>query len=243
MCKMSFSIIVPAYNEERRLPFFLPDLMDFAKQTRECKEVIFVNDGSTDKTLEYIEQYTKDEKKVKIITYEKNNGKGWAVKQGVDKAEGDMILFIDADGSIHPNQIPLMLEKLKTTDIVVGDRSARESKIEQPFVRRSVGKIFNVYVALLFQSRQLDNLCGFKGFQKNIAKDLFSNLQSHNWIFDVEIFYKAKQRRYKIYRLPIFWKHKEETKLKPYDPIKMLFQLLLLRYKLLIKDSYSEKSK
>lgn len=235
---MVSSLIIPMYNEENRLPKFLSGLDKFL-QEREM-EILLVNDGSSDNTLECMNKYAEGKKNVKIITYEKNSGKGSAIQKGVHNATGDPILFIDADGSISPDQIPKMLEKLKDFDMVVGDRSSTDSKIDQPLLRTMIGKIFNIYARILFQSNIKDNLCGFKGFKKGVAKDLFQDLEAKRWLFDVEIFYKAKKREYNLYRLPLTWEHKEESKIKPLDPIKMLFELLVLRYKLLKKEQVNQ---
>jgi dolichyl-phosphate beta-glucosyltransferase len=229
---MDISIIVPAYNEEKRITPFLKDLMEFSKNLKDY-EIIFVSDGSTDNTVEVIKKHVTPNKNVRIIGYPKNTGKGYAVKQGIKTATGNKILFIDADGSIHPDQIPYMLEKLNYYDVVVGDRASKNSIIDRPTKRHIVGTIFNTISRLLFQIRVKDTLCGFKGFKKEVAKSLFKDLKSYGWIFDVELFYKIKKNKYSLYKLPLRWTHKEESKFKLFDPLKMLFDLFKLRLKLI----------
>lgn len=228
---MKLSIIVPAYNEEKRIVPFIASLLEFSKGLRDY-EIIFVNDGSRDNTLGVIRSFTKGNKNVKIISYVHNKGKAGALKEGVKLASGDKILFIDADGSIPPHEIKNMVAKLDDYDVVVGDRHSKKSKIDQSVLRLFTGNCFNAYVNLLFRLNVPDNLCGFKGFRKKIAKKLFGELISKRWIFDVELFYRIKRHGYSIYFLPVRWINKKGSKIGIFDPLKMALQLLDLRKKL-----------
>ncbi len=233
--EMKASIVIPAYNEEKRITPFLLSLLDFTMRMKES-EVIIVNDGSTDKTLEIIHTIAKENSLIKIISYEHNQGKGWAVKQGIEAAQGEKIVFMDADGSIPPSEIPKILEKLDQYDVVVGDRTSPYSHVTQSTIRRLIGIMFNSYVRILFQEDIPDHLCGFKGFQKQIAKDLFRELKTQGWIFDVELFCLIKKKKYSLFMLPISWGYKKDSKLNCVDPIKMALQLLFLRWKLLWEE-------
>jgi dolichyl-phosphate beta-glucosyltransferase len=224
------SIVVPAYNENKRINEFLTELVSFAK--RGNYEIIIVDDGSSDNTIEIVKKITKNFKRTKIISYKPNKGKGYAVKKGLMSAQGDYIIFIDADGSISPSEIPKMTKMLKKYDVVVGDRSSELSKITQPLVRKFLGIIFNNYINLVFRVNVKDFLCGFKGFRREVARSLFNDLISNRWIFDVEIFYKLRKRNYSLYKMPIKWVHKPDTKIKRLDPIKMFFEALLLRLRI-----------
>jgi dolichyl-phosphate beta-glucosyltransferase len=227
------SIIVPAYNEERRIKSFLESLIEFSRLELKNYEIIVVNDGSKDKTLNIIKKIANGTRNLRLISYEPNQGKGYAVKNAIFMSKGKNVLFIDADGAIKPNQIPNMIQKLKEYDIVVGDRGHKASQVKQAKTRKLTGIIFNFYVSILFNSKVKDNLCGFKGFRREAALELFSNLIDKRWLFDVEIFYKIKKaRKYNVYNLPIDWEHKTGSKISILDPIKMLFQLIKLRIKL-----------
>jgi glycosyltransferase involved in cell wall biosynthesis len=221
------SIIIPAYNEERRMKPFLKDLRDVLR-TMKNYELIFVNDGSTDKTKKMAESFLSG-LNLKIITYSKNRGKGYALMRGVSEAKGDIILFIDADGSIPPKEIPRLINATRKHSIAVGSRTHPNSKIKQPLVRMILGKIFNKYIELVFGMGIDDTLIGFKAFRKAIAKDLFLDLKSHRWLFDIEILYKAKKKGYEVRRIPIIWSHKDSSKIKFADPIKMALEALYLR--------------
>lgn len=227
------SIIVPAYNEERRIGRFLEELLKFAKAQLDNYEIIIVDDGSVDNTLNVVKNIVKKDRSVRIVSYKPNKGKGFAVKKGVSESRGEFILFIDSDGSISPQQILKMLKELETYDIVVGDRGHKESVVRQAKSRKIIGVIFNFYVSILFNSRVRDNLCGFKGFRRKVALELFKNLVDKKWLFDVELFYKTKKRGYSLLNIPIKWEHKTGSKISLFDPFKMLFQLIDLRIKLI----------
>ncbi|MGD9276212.1 MAG: glycosyltransferase family 2 protein [Candidatus Pacearchaeota archaeon] len=233
---MKLSIIVPAYNEEKRIEKFAKDLIEFANEKLEDYEIIFVDDGSQDKTLKKLEDIRKISsiaEKIRIITYQKNRGKGYAVRKGVLEAGGDNILFIDADGSISPKEIPRMTKRLERFDIVIGNRSSKDSKIEQPPLRVLTGTIFSILANVVFPIGIKDTVCGFKGFKKNVAKDLFKDLKSTGWVFDVELLYKAKKKKNSIYKLPLAWEHKEGTRMKLHTPILMIAELVRLKRKMI----------
>jgi len=225
--KIQLSVIIPLYNEAKRAPSFLDQLLLYNNKKW---EFIFVDDGSRDATLKLIKSCSFFNRV--IITYEKNRGKGYAVKKGIEKAKGNFIIFIDADGSIHPSQIKKMLVYLKKYEFVSGSRALQESQIVLPFFRLFVGKVFNNYVKLLYNIPIDDNLCGFKGFKKEAAKKLFSNLISERWIFDVELFYKLKKGKYSMFIMPIKWSHRGNSKMKLLDMLKISMELIFLRIKL-----------
>ncbi|HEV8289732.1 MAG TPA: dolichyl-phosphate beta-glucosyltransferase [Candidatus Norongarragalinales archaeon] len=226
------SIIIPAYNEEKRIPLFLPGLLQEAKKLP-AHEVIIVNDGSKDNTAGVVKQLIKGRKDARLLSLEKNQGKGGALQTSVFSAKGKYVLFIDADGSISPNEIPRMLQKLQEGyDVVVGDRSHPESHVDQSKLRHLTGVTFNIYTRTLFDTGMGDHLCGFKGFRREVARDLFKDLKNKRWVFDVELFYKIRKRAYSLYRLPIHWKHVGDSKISITDPAKMAWQLIGLRREL-----------
>jgi dolichyl-phosphate beta-glucosyltransferase len=228
-----YSVVVPLYNEEKRLKDFVPYLIEYLgkKYGREF-ELLLVDDGSSDNTVSLLKSFSNRGSNIKILDYKPNHGKGYAVKYGIMRSTGEYIVFIDADGSIPPEEIPTMFNKLKMYDVVVGDRSSEESKVEQPPSRKAVGIIFNLYVNMLFFTGVTDHLCGFKGFKRKYAIDLFKDLKSSRWVFDVELFYMIRKRKYSLYCLPIKWVHKGESKMKFTDPFKMFIELLTLRFKI-----------
>ncbi|MBI2647141.1 glycosyltransferase [Candidatus Woesearchaeota archaeon] len=230
---MKLSIIVPFYNEELRMNAFLDELLNYDNSDY---EFIFVNDGSKDQTLNILKKYKFRNKK--IITYKKNSGKGYAVRVGVLSAKGKYIIFIDADGSIHPSQIEYMLKYLKKYDVVVGTRAAKKSDVKVPLFRQLSGLAFNKYANFLFDININDALCGFKGFRRKVAINLFKHLIDNRWIFDVELFYEIKRDKCSLYAMPIKWEYKDKSKMTIRDVIKISVSMLLLRLRLIkIKKS------
>jgi glycosyltransferase involved in cell wall biosynthesis len=239
----NISIIVPMYNEEERIQFFLPQLLSFSKKTFKDYEIILVNDGSKDNTLGVTKRLTKDDKSCRIISYKKNKGKGAAVRLAILAARKDKVLFIDADGSIMPKEIPKMLAKLDKYDVVVGDRMSKNSLVIADGYRKLVGSFFNTIVALLFGTKLKDNLCGFKGFKRKTGIILFKNMISKRWAFDVEIFYRIRKEGFSLYYLPINWEHKDNSKINSlFGPAKIFLELLGLRIKLFLKFKKESKN-
>lgn len=221
------SVIVPVYNEENRMSDFFRDLNEFCQSHLNKYELIAVNDGSKDNSLHVLQEMPYQN--LKIISYTPNKGKANAVKTGVNAATGSHLLFIDADGATAPSEISNMLLLLDTYDIIVGSRNLKESCANKSFTRRILSFGFNNYVSILFGMKFTDYLCGFKGFKTDIAKDLFSNLKSERWIFDVELFYRIKKDRISCKEMPIKWTHQDESNMKMFDVIKIFFQLIGLR--------------
>ncbi len=228
------SIVVPAYNEEGRMEAFLGSLIAFCSKIQDFSvEIILVNDGSKDRTYEIGKELEKNNKIFRVVNHPVNKGKGAAVQTGINDAKGDYVIFIDSDGSIDPSQIPPMLASLQKNDIVIGTRNHKDAEVDRPLIRTITTKLFNTYTNLLFRLHLSDLLCGFKGFKTEIARDLFLDLISTRWLFDVEILYKAKKRGYHTAVLPIKWQHKEKGNLNPFtDSIKLAFSILKLWFRI-----------
>jgi glycosyltransferase involved in cell wall biosynthesis len=227
---MSFSLIIPAYNEEKRIENFIKNIIDFKKRNSFIKEIVVVDDGSTDKTEYLLKKYQND---IKILKHPTNKGKGAAIKTGVFAADEENIIFMDADNSTNPNQIPKLREALKNYPVVIGSRKEKKSRIikKQPMIRIFLGKIFNLTANILFPDlRIFDTLCGFKGMRNKEGKLLFKEMISERWVFDVEMLIRARKMGYKIGIVPITWKHEGNSKMKlGMNNVKMLFDLLKLR--------------
>jgi len=224
--------VVPAYNEEARIEPFLKQLLAFKKANFFLREIIAVNDGSTDNTLKVLNSFGKS---IRIVSYKKNKGKGFAVRQGLLASRTEFVAFMDADGATPVSQIPKMANALEEADLVVGNRKTSASKVieKQPFSRRLSSAGFNLIVNLLFGLWGFDMLCGFKGMRKNLAKLLSTELISNRWVFDVEILARAKKRKARIQQIPIEWKHVPGSKMAlGLTTLKIFLNLLKLRLKL-----------
>jgi len=226
---MKYSIIIPVYNEEKRGTTFIENLIKFAKKELKDYEIIAVNDGSKDKTLELLSQLKKE---IRIISYSPNHGKGFAVKTGMLAAKGDKIAFIDGDGAFPPEELLKIFSSLDSNDVVLGTKRSKETirVTKEPLIRKITSFGFNSFVRMLFHEKIWDALCGLKGFRNSAAKYLASNLISERWIFDVELIIRAYRKKYSVKIVPVKLFSVEGSKFKITDPIKMIFQLIRLKY-------------
>ncbi len=212
------SIIIPAYNEEKRISKTIEDICSFLDREQILSEVLVVDDGSKDKTAKVAEDLSKKYSNLKIISYIKNRGKGGAVKAGVMSARGDFIVFLDADNSTPIIEIKRMIEKISQGyEVVIGSRKIQGAEIikPQPLIRRILGNGFNIFVKIILGlSDYSDTQCGFKGFQKDVAKNIFSKAKITGFAFDTELLCIAKNLNYKILEMPVSWRDEQQSTLK-----------------------------
>lgn len=235
---MKLSIVIPVYNEEKRLPKSLEKIEDWLKKQSFTWELLIVNDGSTDTTLKVCEDSATKLKNIQIISYYPNKGKGYAIKTGILKATGDIIIFSDADLSTPINQIGKLVDAIrKGADIAVGSRFDTQSQIlttTSP-VRQIMSRIFFWGTNILLFYGPKDTQCGFKGFTKEAAKKIFSKIQSNTVLFDLEIFLLAQKFGYKIAEIPVIWKHDPDSRLTYNLKKSLLVWLELFRLKVIYK--------
>lgn len=227
---MKISIIIPAYNEESRLPQTLQSILKFTSDRQEEFEIIVVDDGSKDNTSQVAKEFNE---KIVVLTLESNQGKGAAVRKGVLQATGDFIFFSDADLSTPINQFNKLFDSLLNSfDIAIGSRAVDYSsiKVHQPFYREFMGKSFNKIVQLLVLKGIKDTQCGFKGFKKIAAQNVFSKAKIDGFGFDVEILFIARKLGLKIDEISVEWYNDEQSKINPIkDSLKMLIEILKIR--------------
>lgn len=201
------SVIIPAYNEEKRLGPHLDPVFNYLKSHYPDFELILVDDGSTDATKKTISQAILKKSQSRLISYFPNRGKGYAVRQGVMASRGQRVLFMDADLSTPLSEIPRILKLLENSDIVIGSRRS-ESKIykKPPFYRQVASFIFDQIKYLIVGLRGFeDTQCGFKAFRGDIARKLFSQCKIDRFMFDVEVLYLAKKSGFSILEMPVSW--------------------------------------
>ena len=227
------SLIIPAYNEEKRIEKTLNVFYEYMKKTFEDFEIIVVDDGSKDKTFSILTEYEKSMPKLRALTYETNRGKGGAVKFGVENANGDYIFFTDADMPYPIENVEVAVKIFEKTgcDAVLGKRKQTENGAKYPWYRTLVSKCFSLMVNMVLRIHTTDTQCGFKGFKKDAAKIIFSKSTLSGWGFDVEIFFIAHKYNMKTERIEVELFHdNEDSKVNVVsDSIKIFKDLLKVR--------------
>lgn len=230
----TLSIIIPLYNEEKRLKKSLKILTNFLSDKNKNKtETIFVSDGSTDNTNDLINSFIiKNKKKynLKLIKYKKNVGKGYAIKKGIMSATHEWQLICDADMSVNVNQFQKWYKKkmIKNKNVAYfGSRNHKNSKITSTIKRRYFGLIFIYILKFLFKIDVEDTQCGFKVFNKNYSSRVFKKLKSYRFVFDVEIVLILWKNNVHIQELPLKWVHKKDSKLSLVKDMPIMFYDIL----------------
>jgi dolichyl-phosphate beta-glucosyltransferase len=227
------SLIIPAYNEEKRIGKSLEQIIRFCNAQGYPYEVLVVDDGSRDATVELIRRQFGAHGQLRVIEQPVRGGKGAAVKRGMLEGKGAYLLFSDADLSVPIELLPAFLSRLENScDIAIGSRRAPGAVIEihQPFFRELMGRVFTWLSNLVLGLRHSDATCGFKGFRRDAAKDLFSRQQLHNWSFDSEILFIARLKGYRVAEIPVSWRNDQATKVCLWkDSIASFLGLLAIR--------------
>lgn len=227
------SIVIPAYNEAApdRLPNSLKQITAFVASQPYKIEVIIVNNNSTDDTLAIAEKVAGEYDYIRVIT-ETTQGKGAAVRAGMNIATGDFLFICDADLSMPIEEVVKFLPPQNTDyDIAIASREAKGAKrIGEPEMRHIMGRVFNFIVKVLAVRGLNDTQCGFKCFKREVANDIFPYQTINGWAFDVELLFIAQKRGYNIIEVPITWYYKAQSKIKPFgDSIKMVMETLKVR--------------
>ena len=229
------SVVVPAYNEQERLPGSLPRLHAYYEAQSYDYDIILVSDGSTDETNDIVRSFAAGHRNVRLIDYAPNRGKGYAVKIGMLEAAGDLVLFCDADLATPQEETEKLLEHMRQgADVAIGSRPLRESRLEkhQPLYRELLGRAFNHAVQALAISGIQDTQCGFKMFTNGAAQSVFKRCKLDGFSFDFEALMIARDLGYRIDEVPIRWSHQEGSKVILFrDGPRMLRDLVRLRIK------------
>jgi dolichyl-phosphate beta-glucosyltransferase len=214
---MSITIVIPVYNEEKRILPTLKSILSWFSRKKIDHEVAIVDDGSTDNTLKVIEDIKNSHPEISIFKLPHNSGKGAAVRKGMLKGKGDYILFMDADSSTPIEEFEKFLPAIKNhKDIIIGTRKMQGADIieYQPFFREFLGKGFTWLSKITTRANISDFTCGFKCFSRKATKDIFSKAIIDNWSFDAEIVFLAGKFGYKITEVPVRWKNNTATKVR-----------------------------
>ena len=224
------SVIIPAHNEETRLPDTLEQVFRFLEKQSFISEVIVVENGSTDKTFEVAQQFSSRHDNFRVIQSER--GKGAAVKQGMLTAQGEYCFMCDADLSMPVEEIVKFIPPaISNFDIAIASREAQGAvRYNEPSYRHLGGRGINFIIQLLILPGLNDTQCGFKCFRAAVVQDIFNRQTLAGWSFDIELLYIARQRRYRVHEIPIDWYYHPETKVSVVrDALRMIRDIFRIR--------------
>ena len=229
-----YSIIIPAYNEGARLDATLNKVLHYVAQQKWDAEVIVVNDGSRDNTVEIVHDYMQKNPVLRLLENPGNRGKGYSVRNGMMHARGEVLLFSDADLSSPIEEAPKLLAAIaEGADIAIGSRWM-QSELQtqrQPLYRQFFGRIFNLMLRLILGLQFKDTQCGFKAFTRCSAQAIFPQQKIERWGFDPELLYLAKKYEFKIVEIPVAWAHSTGTRISPLrDGTRMVLEMLKIRW-------------
>ena len=246
--KPYLSVIIPAYNEAKRLPLTLVDIDKHLSEIGFPYEIVVVNDGSKDQTAEIVRRFSHLMKNLRLIDNKENHGKGWVVRQGMLESEGAVRIFTDADNSTSIDQFSKMLPYLPSPsgeegkfDIVVGSRDIPGAKLipPQPWYKRIAGNAGNIIIQILLLPKMWDTQCGFKAFTAESAQKIFSISKIDKWAFDVEALSLAKEMGYKVKEIPVVWVNNPFSKVKLSSYVKFLWEVVKIKW-WLVRGKYGK---
>ncbi len=231
------SVVIPAYNEEKRLGKTLKRVDNYLREQEESYEIIVVNDGSSDQTVELVKELKKEMKNLKLVDLKKNQGKGYAVKKGVESSLGRLILFTDADNSTPIEELGNLKQTLRSTEakVAIGSRYLKNSNVKrkQPRYRIAMGRVGNMLIRLFLIDDIRDTQCGFKLFEHKAAREIFYFQKVRRFAFDMEALVVANNLGYRIVEVPVSWINSEDSRVRPVrDALRTLRDLVYIKLNL-----------
>lgn len=229
---MFLSVVIPAYNEEKRISKTLESLKEYFKDKKYDFEVLVVDDGSKDKTVEVVKDFAKNFPELKAVVNKKNHGKGYVVRKGILEAKGDYRLFMDADNSTKIDQFDKLFPYFeKGFDVVIASIALKGAKIAhtEKFYKRLFGQAGNLFIQIMLVPGIKDTQRGFKIFTAKATEDIFGRLKLDKWGFDFEALAVARKLKYKIKEVPITWKNDPDSKVKLSAYAKTMLEVLKVR--------------
>jgi dolichyl-phosphate beta-glucosyltransferase len=232
MSKPYLSVIIPAYNEAKRISKTLIDVDKKLSGETYSYEILVVSDGSKDNTAEVVKSFESSIKNLRLIDNLENKGKGGVVRQGMLEATGSIRLFTDADNSTSVDQFNSMIPYFKEYGVVIGSRSAKGAVLDpaEPWYRQIPGKLGNLLIQVLLLPGLWDTQCGFKAFTEEAALRIFSIMKVSRWSFDVEALALAKHFGYKIKEVPVHWVNDPFSHVKPATYLQFFLETFKIRW-------------
>ena len=231
---MHLSVVIPAYNEEKRIEDTLSRMHDYLGSKDFDHEIILVDDGSSDGTVARARgSDIAAEGKLKIVFNGRNRGKGYSVKNGIAASSGEYVLICDADMSTPIEEFDRLSAVAESGyDIVIGSRSVAGSdvRVRQPWYRERMGKVFNFFVRVLLMKGFSDTQCGFKLFRGGAAREIAHRLRIDGFCFDVEMLYLAGKKGYRVKEEGVVWDNSPQSKVKIMgSSLNMFFDLVRIK--------------
>jgi glycosyltransferase involved in cell wall biosynthesis len=229
------SIIIPAYNEGARIGATLDKILAYLTQRGwGDAEIIVVNDGSYDNTVEIVRECAAKNPGVRLLENPGNRGKGYSVRSGMLHAEGETLLFSDADLSSPIEEASKLFAAIAAgSDIAIGSRwlQSELQTQKQPLYRQLLGRVFNLLLRIILGLKFKDTQCGFKAFTRRSAQVIFPRQQIERWGFDPELLFLARKFGFRVTEVPVAWAHREGTRINPLrDGIRMFGEILKIRW-------------
>jgi glycosyltransferase involved in cell wall biosynthesis len=230
---LKLSIVIPSFNEEKRLPATLERIANYIRSSGRNTEVLVVDDGSTDRTAEVAQSYAGRIENLRVVSNGRNRGKGYSVKHGSIEARGEIVLFTDADLSAPIEETDKLLEKMGEYDVAIGSRAVNRGLIEvhESAFREVAGIVFNRIVRIILRLPFVDTQCGFKAFEREKCKILFEQQTIERFGFDPELLYLARHHGLKTAEVAVRWAHSPATKINMWrDSLQMFLDVVVIRW-------------
>ena len=229
-----YSIVVPAYNERARILATLEAVIAAVRAQQWSVEVIVVNDGSTDETASLVKNFALTAPEVRLMENPGNRGKGYSVRSGLLHAQGEIVMFTDADLSAPIDEAQRLFDAIHAgADIAIGSRWLATSRQthRQPLYRQFFGRCFNMLTRAVMRLPYADTQCGFKAFTRNAAQTVFQLQTIERWGFDPEILFIARKRGFRVQEVPVSWAHDARSRISYLrDGLQMLKELAIVRW-------------
>lgn len=227
------SIVIPSYNEEKRLPETLRRIAAYLKASGHKAEVIVVDDGSTDQTMKVAESFGGQIENLRIVSNGRNRGKGYSVRHGALEGRGEVVLFTDADLSAPIEEADKLLAKMEEYDVAIGSRAMNRALIEvhESKFREFAGIVFNRIVRIILRLPFVDTQCGFKAFRREKCKIIFEQQTIERFGFDPELLYLARHHGLRTVEVAVRWAHSPATKISMWrDSVQMFLDVVVIRW-------------
>lgn len=236
----TISFVIPVYNEEKRIVKTVTALRNaVVPEYLNLDKIIFVNDGSTDSTLELLYKFSNQIAEatgapIQVLTYKENRGKGYAIKTGMSYSNSDYTLLFDADMATPLSELEKFVPLMKDNrPVIIGTRKNGESTVidHQPRIRELMGRVFTLLSQIMLNTWVTDFTCGFKAFSKEAKKDVFDRSRIHRWGYDSEVLYLARRLGYNLTEKAVIWSDDKNTKVELFRAVFTSFsELIRIRF-------------